>query len=105
MNSYQVTVWIAGCIETAKRVVRECAYAAGQCVTITPTTFIYTGGEESGVSLGLVAYPKYPRPHGEILQAARDLVAALLPALNQRTALIVATDVTEWVLVDPPGAR
>lgn len=103
--TYQATIWIAGDIESAKQVIRERAYYDGMCVTVTPTTFIYTGGEESGVSLGICEYPRFPRPHAEILEAARHLVSVLLPALNQRTALIVATDVTEWISIEPPGAR
>ena len=103
--TYCATIFVAGSIETAKQVIRERAYAEGQCVTVTPTTFIYTGGEEDGTAIGLVAYPRFPRTDREIFDSARHLALALLPKLNQRSALIVAGDITEWISITPPGGR
>mgnify|MGYP005609863077 CR=1 FL=1 len=104
LPTYTVTLWIAGDIDTARRVVRERAYNLGMCVTVTPTTFIYTGGEESGVAIGFVNYPRFPSTPAAIRAQAREIAETLIAALNQKSALLVATDVTEWISVTPPGA-
>lgn len=95
---------MAGPIETAKQVIRDVCYYEGLCVTVDPTTFIYTGGEETGVAIGFVNYPRFPSKPEELLQRARAMAEKLIPAMNQKSALLVAPDKTEWILVEPPGA-
>lgn len=102
--TYRVTIWMAGDIATALRVIREHAYTEGLCVTVTPSTFVYTGGEEIGFAIGMVNYPRFPSTP-EVLRKEADFIARkLLPACNQRTCLIVADDETHWIVVEPPGA-
>jgi hypothetical protein len=36
------------------------------CVTVTPTKFIYTGGNEPGAVIGLIQYPRFER-HSQTL--------------------------------------
>ncbi len=103
--TYTVSIHMAGDIEAAKNVIRRRCYNYGLCVTVTAALFIYTGGEESGFTVGLVNYPRFPATPDEIWQKATQLVAELLPACNQRSALIVAPDKTEWITIDPPGAE
>jgi len=33
----------------------------GACVTVTPTNYIYTMGEESGAEIGLIHYARFPK--------------------------------------------
>jgi hypothetical protein len=83
VNTNQITIFVAGDIAAARAVVRRFCYEHSACFTITPTEFVYTGGEEVGVAIGLVNYPRFP---GEPLWArAEALTAELLLALNQRT--------------------
>lgn len=101
-----VTVYMGGDIETAKRWLRAHCYERGLCVTVTPTTFIYTGGEESGFAIGLVNYPRFPVEHAAYLCGrAREIANTLVRVCCQKTALVVGPDVTEWIAVKPPGAR
>lgn len=102
--TYQVTIWMAGDLATAYRVVRDYCYAEGACFTITPTKFIYTGGEEDGFAIGLVNYPRFPCEPSDLAARAEDLAHRLLPACNQRTCLLVGTAETKWIVVEPPGA-
>jgi len=103
--TYTVTVYIAGDIETARRWLRRECYQAGLCVTATPTTFIYTGGEEAGFAVGFVNYPRFPSTPEEIWARAVIIAGELTIECCQRTALVVATDQTRWVHLAPPGAK
>lgn len=109
VSTHQVTIWMAGDLATAHRVCREHCYAEGACFTITPSKFIYTGGEEDGIAIGLANYPRFPSTYVETHDRARALATKLLSALNQRTCLLVGIGVngglTEWLVVEPPGAK
>ena len=94
---------MAGDLATAHRVCREFCYQEGSCFTVTPSKFIYTGGEEDGFVIGLVNYPRFPSEPGVLQTRAEALAEKLLPACNQRTCLLVGTLETKWIVVEPPG--
>lgn len=102
--THQVTLWMAGDVPTAHRVVRDFCYQEGACFTVTPSKFIYTGGEEDGFAIGLVNYPRFPSEPEALQAKAERLALKLLPACNQRTCLLVGTTVTKWLVVEPTGA-
>lgn len=52
-------IYIAGDIEQAKQRIREMAYNQGMCVTVSLVDYIYTGGEEKGLVVGLIQYPRF----------------------------------------------
>lgn len=60
-----------------------------QCVTISPTKFIYvkadeTGeGMEDGVVIGFINYPRYPLSEAEIRNRARELGELLMKKFKQ----------------------
>ena len=60
-----------------------------QCVTISPTKFIYvqtdeTGaGMEEGVVIGFINYPRYPLSQAEIRNRARELGELLMKTFKQ----------------------
>lgn len=103
--TYTISVYMAGDIEQAKQVLRGHCYRRGLCVTVTPTHFIYTGGEETGYIVGFVNYPRFPCAPADLWERAREIVHDLLVVGNQRSALFVAPDRTEWISENPPGAR
>lgn len=103
--TYFVRLYMAGSIEDAKRQLRQECYPPndGLCVTVEPTTFIYTGGEEAGFVVGFVNYPRFPSPPAELWARAREIACRLIPALRQWSALLVASDRTEWLNAKPEG--
>jgi len=105
VETYTVRLYMGGSLESAKEYIRNFVYHEGLCVTIEPTTFIYTGGEEAGVVIGFVNYPRFPADGPTIFARAMKMAQGLMPHLNQESALLVATDKTEWLRVEPPGAR
>lgn len=96
-KTYWVKIYLSGPIDQAKQIVREDCLRKGLCVTIEPTHFIYTGGEELGYILGLIQYPRFPVPPEEIWVRARDLAIKLLERTYQHSVLIMSPDETEWM--------
>lgn len=64
----------------------------GLCVTITPSKFIYTDGNEDGVCIGLINYPRFPQKPQKILSLAVKLAEKLMSMTNQFRCTIVTTD-------------
>jgi len=92
-------------MRAARSWLRRFCYEKGLCVTVTASTFIYTGGEESGFCVGLVNYPRFPSTPDELEAKAIKIARGLIVACCQRTALVVGPKRTRWVVIDPPGAR
>lgn len=59
-----------------------------ECVTITPTQFVYTQGNEPGVIVGFIMYPRFPRSEEEIENRAVELGKILLNKLRQNRLTI-----------------
>lgn len=95
--TFTIQLFMSGPIEVAKQKIREVCYKGGFCCTITPTTFIYKGGEEAGFCVGLVDYPRYPVGANELAMQARDLAFKLLDVTHQHSVLLVGTNFTEWI--------
>ena len=96
-STYVVRLYLSGPIEVAKQAIRADTLRAGLCVTIEPTTFIYTGGEEAGYVVGLLNYPRFPCEPQQLEERARDLMNKLLLATHQHSALMVTPERSEWI--------
>ena len=55
-SSFWARVFVAGEYETCCRICREYCLLVGLCVDIKKTNYIYTGGAEVGVEVGLINY-------------------------------------------------
>jgi len=95
--TYWVKLYLSGPIEQAKQILRRECLAEGLCVTIEPTTFIYTGGEESGYVVGLINYPRFPNTSAGIRERALQLASMLLAETYQHSALVMDPIATEWL--------
>ena len=102
--THQATIFLAGPIEVAKQVVRAYCKEIGLCVTIEPTTYIYTLGEEQGYRVGLINYPRFPRTGEEIHDAAVELGKILLEATHQGSFTVVSDVGTEFFSIRPQDA-
>lgn len=83
--SWPVSIFIAGDVDLARETCRVYCNDVGLCVTVTPTCYIYTGGEESGVIVGLINYPRFPSSADRIFERAFDLACGLRHALAQES--------------------
>ena len=94
--SYPVSIFIAGDHAKALELSRAYCDQTGFCVTITPTSYVYTGGQESGVIVGLINYPRFPSEPRAIWHRAEELASQLRDALGQESYAIQAPDKTVW---------
>lgn len=99
-----VDIFIAGDLAHAKQICRAYCFEAGLCVTVTPTDFIYTGGEEAGVHIGLTNYPRFPSTPEQLREKAEELANSLLTWLYQHSVLIRYRDETIWITRRPENA-
>jgi hypothetical protein len=64
----------------------------GLCVTVTATKFIYKNGNEPGVIVGLLNYPRFPVAYSiGLFNTAYDIAKSLMVLLNQLRLTIVVT--------------
>jgi hypothetical protein len=89
-------IFIAGNYDKAVASVRNYCDQFGFCVTVTPTNYVYTGGEEDGVIVGLINYPRFPKTSEELRERAITIAKQLLEDLEQQSFSIQGPDRTEW---------
>ena len=94
--TYTATIYLAGDPVVAERVCREYCDEFGLCVTVSPTRFVYTRGEEAGVAVGLVNYPRFPKSPEQITDTAKHLALVLREKMDQESVMIVTPDRTYW---------
>lgn len=103
VQTYTIDLFIAGDADHARRICRQMCMEIGLCVTVTPTEFIYTGGAESGVRVGLVNYPRFPATPEKLWETATLVAEALRVGLCQWSCLLVAPDKSKWINHRPEG--
>jgi hypothetical protein len=89
-------IYIAGDVETARAICRKYCFDVSLCVTVEPVAFVYKGGEESGVRIGLINYPRFPKSKEGLRSQAIELADLLMSGLYQMSYSVVGPDQTEW---------
>lgn len=95
-DSFASTIYIAGDYDQAREACRQFCLERGLCVTVTRTTYIYSGGEEAGVAVGLINYPRFPTERGDLANLARELGEFLMEWLHQMSFTVVGPDSNVW---------
>lgn len=95
--TFNVDIHMAGDAHAAGLIIQRYAAETGLCVTMTPQSFIYTGGREEGFKVGFINYPRFPKEPGDIVARARDLASVLRVQLGQQSYSIVTPIETIWV--------
>lgn len=101
--TFHIDIWIAGNFEDAQRVCRRMCMADPFCVTVRPVEYIYTGGQEAGVVVSIINYPRFPRTPEELRAKAFNITSALMVELCQESATIEMTNETVMVSNRPRG--
>lgn len=96
-HTYTAQIFLAGPIEVAKQIIREDCMREGLCVTIEPTCYIYTGGEEAGYVVTLRNYPRFPSSEFHIDARAMDLAQRLLDGTFQHSVMVQLPHETRWL--------
>lgn len=89
-------IYIAGPINEAKQIIRRECLRKGLCVTITPTDYIYTGGEETGYVVELVNYPRFPSSPQALYDRAKLLAVMLRDETFQHSVMVMCPTITTW---------
>lgn len=92
-----IRIYLAGEYHPAVAACQEFCDTVGLCVTITPTTYVYTGGREAGVIVGLESYPRFPSTPSALRDTAIRLALHLRSALNQRNVMVVTPTESVWL--------
>ncbi len=95
--SIEFKLYLSGPIEMAKQILRRDFLREGLCVTIDPTLFIYTGGEEAGYVVGLRNYPRFPSTLEDMKIRAEQVAVMLLDQTYQHSVMIVGPHETVWI--------
>jgi hypothetical protein len=96
-RSFPVTIFMGGRYNKATRVLKNYCDEVGYCVTLKPTLYIYSGGEEHGIEVGLINYPRFPSDAATIINKAREIAEKLRVELKQESYSIQTPDDTIWV--------
>lgn len=94
--TFYAKIYLAGDIEVIKQICRQYCFETGFCVTVQPTLFIYTGGEEFGVEIGIVNYPRFPDTKQNLLNKAKSLAEKCREGALQMSYLILTPEKTIW---------
>jgi hypothetical protein len=95
-KTYWTRIYMAGNVADAERVCRGYCFNVGACVTVAPTEYVYSGGQESGIVVGFINYPRFPKEPSAIAAQAETLAAMLADALFQRSYTIETPERTRW---------
>lgn len=95
--SYSVQIWIAGDLDKAAGICFAYCDEVGLCLTVSRTIYVYTGGAEEGVVVGLINYGRFPSEPTAIFARAKELALRLISGLGQESASIQAPDKTLWI--------
>lgn len=95
-DTIYVKIFICGDYQTAEEVIRNYLIENGLCVTLQRSDYIYTGGAESGIIVGLNNYPRFPTTENALLTTARILGEKIMIACSQSSFMIQGLEETIW---------
>lgn len=103
VTSYNYTLYIglkdraSGLIydkKDALNVIQDYCDKNGLCVSVTDVDYIYTNGNEPGLALGFINYPRFPKADVSIKKDVITIAQLLMTQLSQIRASIVHKDST-----------
>ena len=101
VNTYTAQIYMGGDIDTARAVLRSYVNVIGLCVTLEAVEYIYKGGLEAGIRVGLINYPRFPKSPLDLRSQALDLARWLREQLCQHSFSVVMPDETVWDSLRP----
>ena len=94
-------LYMAGDINDAKRFLVKTASIQGNCWSIEPTEYIYSGGREQGFIVRYINYPKHPKTYSELEEECKNLAIHLMTELGQGSCSIVGPEETIFLTRRP----
>lgn len=87
-KTHVIKIYIAGDKNLARQVLQEYVMR-GICVSISDEEYIYKMGNESGIVVNLINYPRFPKEEHELLEQALDLANILIEKLFQGSCTVI----------------
>jgi hypothetical protein len=87
-KTHVIKIYIAGDKQTARQFLQKYVMD-GACVSISDEEYIYTMGNETGIVVNLINYPRFPKEPYELLNQAHELAEQLIEELHQGSCTIV----------------
>jgi hypothetical protein len=109
VNSYSISLYVGfknmsdetqQDIKLAKHICQKYCDDMGLCVTVTPTEYIYTNGNENGCIVGFINYPRFPQTEYQLITHAKNIGYILKSKYNQSKISIVTPDKTLMISDD-----
>lgn len=89
-------IWIAGDYDQARRVVTDYCSGRGECFAIERVAYVYSGGEEAGVCVTRINYPRFPADKHTLEIRALELADYLMRGLGQQSYSVEGPEETFW---------
>lgn len=83
----KIEIYVAGDFERASSILQDYALD-GACFSLSRTRYVYTGGFEEGVIVGLINYPPYACSRDDLFYKALDVAELLIKGLAQGSASV-----------------
>lgn len=103
-QTFTQRIWMAGNYANAEEICRTFC-EQGMCVSIHPTNYIYTGGEESGFCITLINYARFPKDPISLKDLAFSLAMDLMEGLHQQSFSIEGPEETLFFSKRPEDMR
>ena len=92
-NSLQYDVYIAGDYDHAKQLLQKYV-EVGLCVSTCKVDYIYKYGQESGIKVTLINYPRFPSTDEELKNKAIDIGHYLMGNMSQGSFTVTGNNET-----------
>lgn len=96
VDSFWCKIHIAGDYQQIVSLCRQFCFDFPFCVTVSKTIYIYQGGAEEGVEVGLISYARFPRTNDELVEIATKLANKILEDQRQWSYTILTPDKSMW---------
>jgi len=98
-KTHRCNIYASGPISEAEQIIRKYCADEGLCVTINPTKFIYSLGEEQGYVVGVINYPRFPKEESEVWDVASTLAKKMMEGTHQGSTMVESANKTEWITI------
>ena len=96
VETYWAEICCAGDYHHGMKICQKYCDVMGLCITIEKCVYVYTSGNEDGMKVRLINYPRFPSDEKTILRKTKKLALILLQHLKQETILIITSSKTIW---------
>lgn len=95
-KSFPITIHIAGKYSTAEKILKKYCDEVGFCVTLNTVEYIYKDGNEYGIRVGLINYPRFPSDPATLTAKAIEIAELLRQGLKQESFSVETPVETIW---------